>query len=311
MRITQSIAHEYKMARAQAIAAAEARREAAYAALPRLRAIDAQKRSIAFALGPKLRNAEDPQALRAEAEQAIAALDAEAARLLADNGIAPETLAPQFRCPQCEDTGFIGPERRMCACLRKRLLREEYASSGFAPEACFERFDADIYPDEAQRRRSLRAKEICEAYAQALCFNGAKGLLLMGDVGLGKTFLLDCIGQRALAQGYSVQKYTAYNLLDRMLRGMREREGGLSAAGLATPELLLIDDLGTEPFIPNVTYEVLFSAVNERQNAGKATVIATNLGKAQLLEDYGERLFSRITSPRLFSVIELKGKSLR
>jgi len=199
----------------------------------------------------------------------------------------------------------------MCACLRKRLLREEYASSGFAPEACFERFDADIYPDEAQRRRSLRAKEICEAYAQALCFNGAKGLLLMGDVGLGKTFLLDCIGQRALAQGYSVQKYTAYNLLDRMLRGMREREGGLSAAGLATPELLLIDDLGTEPFIPNVTYEVLFSAVNERQNAGKATVIATNLGKAQLLEDYGERLFSRITSPRLFSVIELKGKSLR
>ena len=96
-----------------------------------------------------------------------------------------------------------------------------------------------------------------------------------------------------------------------MLRGMREREGGLSAAGLATPELLLIDDLGTEPFIPNVTYEVLFSAVNERQNAGKATVIATNLGKAQLLEDYGERLFSRITSPRLFSVIELKGKSLR
>ena len=56
---------------------------------------------------------------------------------------------------------------------------------------------------------------------------------------------------------------------------------------------------------------MLFSAINERQNAGKATAVATNLGKAQLLDDYGERLFSRMTSPRLFSVIELKGKSLR
>ncbi len=311
MRMTQSIESEYKAARARAIAAAETRKSAAYAALPRLAAIDAEKRRIAFALGPKLRTAEDPAALRAETERAIAALDAEAERLLADNGIAPETLEPQFRCKECGDTGFVGPERRVCACLRKRLLREEYASSGFAAGACFERFDTGVYKDETQLRRSLRAKDICEEYAERLSFNGAKGLLLMGDVGLGKTFLLDCIGQRALARGYSVQKYTAYNLLDRMLRGMRERDGGLTATGLAAPELLLIDDLGTEPFIPNVTYEVLFSAINERQNAGKATAVATNLGKAQLLDDYGERLFSRMTSPRLFSVIELKGKSLR
>lgn len=311
MRMTRSIESEYKAARARAIAGAEERRSAAYAALPRLAAIDAEKRRLAFALGPKLLQAEDPAALRAETEQAIAALDAEAQRLLADNGIAPESLRPQFRCAQCEDTGFVGPEQRMCTCLRKRLLREEYASSGFAAGACFERFDTGIYSEETQLRRSVRAREICEEYAEKLSFNGAKGLLLMGDVGLGKTFLLDCIGQRALARGWSVQKYTAYNLLDRMLRGIRERDGGLSAAGLATPDLLLIDDLGTEPFIQNVTYEVLFSAINERQNADKATVIATNLGKAQLLDDYGERLFSRMTSPRLFSVIELKGKSLR
>ncbi|MDD5917477.1 MAG: ATP-binding protein [bacterium] len=311
MRITQSIENEYKAARTQALREAEARRKAAYAALPRLAAIEEEKNSTAFALGLKLRDAEDPDALRAETAERIAALNAEAERLLADNGIAPEMLKPQFRCKECEDTGFVGTQRRMCACLRKRLLREEYASSGFAENACFERFDTGIYKDETQRRRSVRAKEICEEYAEQLSFNGARGLLLLGDAGLGKTFLLDCIGQRALARGHSVQKYTAYNLLDRMLRAMRERDGGLTAAGLAAPDLLLIDDLGTEPFLQNVTYELLFSAINERQNAGKATAIATNLGKAQILEDYGERLFSRMTSPRLFSVIELKGKSLR
>ena len=98
MRMTRSIESEYKAARARAIAAAETRKSAAYAALPRLAAIDAEKRRIAFALGPKLRTAEDPAALRAETERAIAALDAEAERLLADNGIAPETLEPQFCC---------------------------------------------------------------------------------------------------------------------------------------------------------------------------------------------------------------------
>lgn len=311
MRMTQGIQREYRAMRAEALAAAEENRRAAYAALPRLAAIDAEKRRLAYELGPKLLRAEAPLALRAETERAIAALDAEAARLLADNGIAPHTLLPQFRCKACEDTGFVGEGRRMCACLRARLMREEYASSGLAPNASFEQFDAGIYEDETQLRRSLRAKAICEEYAEALSFNGAKGLLLTGGVGLGKTFLSDCIGQRALSRGYTVKKYTAYSLVDRMLQNIRTREGNFSANELALPDLLIIDDLGTEAYIQNVTYEMLFSALNERQNAGKATVIATNLGMAQLLADYGERLFSRMTSPRLFSVIELKGKSLR
>ena len=83
MRMTRSIESEYKAARARAIAEAEKQRSAAYAALPRLAAIDAEKRRLAFALGPKLLQAEDPAALRAEAAQAIAALEAEAQRLLA------------------------------------------------------------------------------------------------------------------------------------------------------------------------------------------------------------------------------------
>ena len=40
MRITQSIENEYKAARTQALREAEARRKAAYAALPRLAAIE-------------------------------------------------------------------------------------------------------------------------------------------------------------------------------------------------------------------------------------------------------------------------------
>ena len=38
----------------------------------------------------------------------------------------------------------------------------------------------------------MRAKEICEEYAEKLFFNGAKGLLLMGDVTIAKEEVALC-----------------------------------------------------------------------------------------------------------------------
>jgi len=125
---------------------------------------------------------------------------------------------------------------------------------------------------------------------------------------VGKTFLLDCVGRRALERGKSVQKYTAYNIIDMMLRAMRNRSEGVD---LTSPELLIIDDLGTEPMIPSVTVEALFAAINERGNAGIATAVATNLTRGEILDIYGERIFSRLFSQRQFSVIELRGQDLR
>ena len=72
-----------------------------------------------------------------------------------------------------------------------------------------------------------------------------------------------------------------------------------------------LDDLGTEPMIPSITFEALFAVLNERGNAGRATALATNLGKAEILESYGERIFSRLFSQKGYSVIELRGNDLR
>lgn len=310
MEQRQRILNEYKAKRQAAILAAEKNRAAAEAKLPRFREIEDAQRRIAFELGLQLLKTADKDALRQESAARIASLQAEGERLLADAGIAPESLKPRFECEVCGDTGFVGAEKRPCTCLKKRLLEAEYASSGLAENACFARFSEAVYRDETQKKRSLKARRICEEYAAALSFGGAKGLLLLGEVGVGKTFLLDCVGHAVMEKGLSVKKYTAYNLVDRMLKDIREREGGLAAA-LTEPDLLIVDDLGTEPFIPNITYEGLFGMVNERQNAGKATAIATNLSPKEILDSYGERLFSRLTSPRLFTVLELKGESLR
>ena len=59
-------------------------------------------------------------------------------------------------------------------------------------------------------------------------------------------------------------------------------------------ELLLIDDLGTEPLMNNVTVTQLFNLLNERQMSGRHTVLSTNLSMNELLERYTERVTSRL-----------------
>lgn len=297
----------YSVARARALSAYEAKRRETYAAIPRLAEIERERQEEAFNLAIGLRSAEDKAAYRQSVNGTLERLARERARLLADNGLSPDYLEIQYECARCQDTGCL-PDGTLCPCARERMLALKYASSGLAKDARFELFSTSIYKNAEQKRRSLKAKELCELYAGELALNGLPGLVIMGETGVGKTFLLDCIGRRALERGRSVQKYTAYNIVDMMLRAIRERT---AAEDLTAPELLLIDDLGTEPMIPSITFEALFAAVNERGNAGRATVVATNLDRAAILESYGERIFSRLFSQRGYSVIELRGNDLR
>ena len=76
-------------------------------------------------------------------------------------------------------------------------------------------------------------------------------------------------------------------------------------------DMLIIDDLGTEPIMQNITREYLFTLLNERLTQRRHTVIATNLGIPELLNRYGERVFSRLFDTMNVSVTQLKGKDLR
>ena len=59
-----------------------------------------------------------------------------------------------------------------------------------------------------------------------------------------------------------------------------------SASELLDAEVLMIDDLGSEPLMQNITVEQLFNLLNERQNRGLSTVISTNLEMPKFRERY-------------------------
>ena len=133
-----------------------------------------------------------------------------------------------------------------------------------------------------------------------------------GFPGLGKTYLLNCMGKRILQRGYSVLKLTAFKLMEILKVSYLNNDSALTSLGdLLSVDLLLIDDLGTEPRYNNITVEYLFSLINERVLSRKHTVIATNLTPSNVKERYGERIYSRLSDDNTGGFFELKGDDIR
>ncbi|MDR0898350.1 MAG: ATP-binding protein [Oscillospiraceae bacterium] len=257
------------------------------------------------------------EALQAE----MAAMQAELRSRLADAGLPDDYLQPVFLCPHCRDTGYVGePIRVRCDCFNKklgeRLLNDP--SCGLKADETFERFDENIFPDvppndeapHTQRAFMLRVRERIENYADLFPHNPRRNLLLVGKAGLGKTYLLNCIGNRVRARGLQVQKITAYQLSDRMRALVFQQQRETFAALLDVP-LLLLDDLGTEPLLNNITLELLFSLLNERDLNGLHTVISSNMMLDELHTRYTERISSRLFDSRNGGIIKFEGSDVR
>ena len=85
------------------------------------------------------------------------------------------------------------------------------------------------------------------------------------------------------------------------------------------PDLLIIDDLGTEPMIHNITIETLLSILCQRQDMNKATVVSTNLdvlSNGSMPNDtiwsvYGERFASRLMAPKTVKIQAIHTENVR
>ena len=265
---------------------------------------------------------DDAEKMAAETRKKAALLRGDQEKRLSAAGLPTDYLDPVYRCKACRDTGYVGEGvRSMCACMEKRLIDRLYDSArerGTADQR-FENFNESIFPDDVlvdgvntQRRIALRARRMCKEYAETYPETDTLNVLLTGETGLGKTFLLLCIENRLLDRGFSPICVTAYRLFETM-RGTHfsDAERKQEFDQLVECDILLIDDLGTEPIMQNITREYLFTLLNERLTQQRHTVIATNLNVLELKELYGERVFSRLFDTVNVTPAQLKGKDLR
>ena len=286
---------------------------------PEIARLRAESRDLAFESVRQMMSLEDEAARRTCAEQMRErgiANNREIRCRLKALGLPEDQLEMRYCCTACRDTGYVGDApARFCDCFEtevRRLLHEDGSMAGIDAQ-CFERFDERVFPEEGgQRERMVRARRLCEDYANAFPGGKFQNLLLVGSVGQGKTFLLNCVYERVVSRGFPAVRVTAFRMFEAMRRqhfanSMEER----SFAELIAAPLLLIDDLGTEPMMRNITVEYLFTLLNERAAARRHTVIATNLGPEQLKDRYGERVASRILDRSGGVALMLSGRDVR
>lgn len=240
-------------------------------------------------------------------------------KMLRKEGFPEDYLAPVYRCSKCKDTGYTGePVREPCECLRKAYQEKvrEKIGLGMKQKQTFESFDAEFIPNETvgnsgltQRDFSLHARNECENWANLYPNVRKHDILLSGGSGLGKTFLMNAMAERLIERGISVLTVSAYSFLQTARKSYFDAENGVQEF-MEVP-VLMLDDLGSEPLMQNVTVEQLFHLINERQARGLSTVISTNLPIPNLKDRYTERVASRLTDKNNCIVLTLQGQDLR
>ena len=300
------------------------RREEIYTKIPVIASLDRDSRSLAFDFGKRILSGEEQDGILDAASSLIASHEAERTQLLEANGYPADYLEPQYVCSECRDTGRIGGE--LCRCVYQLAIDTVFEDSGIDPNASFENFDLSLQRSPANRSSMARIRDAAIAYADNFPDNEKRDLVYYGMTGVGKTYLINCIGCRLLTRGYSVLKISAGRLIDITMQTLRADES--EKPDFILPDLLIIDDLGTEPMINNITIETLLSILCRRQDQNKATVIASNLAiadmgnrgepadKQQLRSEtissrYGERFASRLMAPRTSKLQWIQTENVR
>ncbi|MBO4879839.1 MAG: ATP-binding protein [Clostridia bacterium] len=285
-----------------------------YGKFPRIRELDESIRSIAFDMGKKAIESEDPSGIRALAESVIAEKKLVRDCLLREAGYTADYLDPQYFCEDCHDTGRIGAE--LCHCVVQLAVNTAFNDSGINASQNFSNFDLDLQKNKNSRKAMQLIYDYALRYANSFPNNERHDIVFFGPTGVGKTYLLNCIGGRVLSRGYSVLKINAHRLIQLTLDNLRTSPE--ERPDFIMPDLLIIDDLGTEPMIPNITVETLLSILSERQDLGKSTLFATNLevlpdanGTETIQSTYGERFASRLMAPKNVFLRAVRTDNLR
>lgn len=209
---------------------------------------------------------------------------------------------PPPSCPKCDDTGVVNG--KICDCAIKLAVSEsdnielplyDFAS-GYASA-----------PEELKRTyEQMRA--FCDKFPET----NIKNIVLMGGSGTGKTYLMGCIAKE-LALRCSLMFLTAYGFNKRLTayHTTFDETKDDYLEPILDSDVLIIDDLGSESIIRNVTKEYLFIVINERNLKGKATLVTTNLDMKALEERYGAKITSRLFDKNVCYAKILKGYDLR
>lgn len=233
--------------------------------------------------------------------------------LLKKLNLTPEDLEPNYLCKTCQDSGVYNGHP--CNCYKTELTKRILRSNGinYKELKTFKDFDESVAQTKKQQQSLSKLKKLGEQYVSKFRDTKYENIYIYGETGTGKTFFTQCIASSLIRKYVYVNIVSAFQMNNIFLNyhGSFDKDKSNILSALLDPDLLIIDDLGTEPLFKNVTREYLGVVITERNLHKKRIIITSNLTPNDLLDRYGERIYSRIFSKINSLQIALTGDDLR
>lgn len=270
--------------------------------------LDKQEGLLTFEIGKQMFLEKDTSVL----ENQLDIVKKQKIQVLKNNNFNPDDFIPNYDCKKCNDTGFC--KGVMCDCLKQEYNNRLMSLSNiqFDNIPLIDKYSTNCFSSEEKKKMSVvkkTMKDFCEHINNAKTRN----ITFIGNTGVGKTFLAKSVAKSVMASGETVIFMTSFNLNNEFLKShlSSELDKIKSLQNFICCDLLVIDDLGSEPMLKNVTKEYLLILINERLAKNKATIITTNLQPEDIIKIYGQRFASRIFDKHNSAIINFTGKDLR
>lgn len=210
--------------------------------------------------------------------------------------------APRTKgCSRCQwqalNLANVPSERRANAQAEaaRMLVNERLIGSGVT-----ERFKACTFDSFLARSdEQARALQICQAYAATFParYQAGQCLLMLGNVGTGKTHLASAIVQQVIRQHRAQAVIVSASSIFRAAKAAMARTATFTEenalAELASFDLLVVDEVGASK---GSDWEValLHEVIDRRYQAIRPTIVISNLDRQGLQEYIGARALDRL-----------------
>lgn len=177
-------------------------------------------------------------------------------------------------------------------------------AAGLDPDMCFEHWDPDtkITYDHA----------VLDELGSLRFVDAGHNALIMGPVGVGKTFIATALGHAAIRRRYSVAFWRADVLLKKLRASRLDNSHDAEMRKLIRLDLLILDDFALQPLDAVDTSDV-YDLIVERHRAA-STVVTSNREPIEWLGQMADALLAQSAIDRLQSAayeLILDGESYR
>lgn len=206
-------------------------------------------------------------------------------------------------CPQCNAVRKAEQERREREQEQQRQLETRITRAGIPYRFSGATLDSYTTTNAGQQC----ALEVAKGYTDDFqsTWDWGQSLLLLGNIGTGKTHIAVGIAHRAMEQGFPALFTTAADMLGKVKATWGQRGGDSEVQVIerfANVALLIIDEVGSIK-CSGREREILFAILNSRHNAELPTVFTANLMPDELPSYLGDQIVSRLRESGSQSVI--------